>query len=136
MHQIGSAGPVFDRRFSLAKDRFGVAILRRFGSRVSAAIVLCCLTGAAFAEEPTREACDAAVQETRAKAEALPTDDVPRYFAERHLHQALVEAGNGEFDECIEAVERAAEELRDRPHALAPGERLNILQAHEIPQRR
>jgi hypothetical protein len=115
---------------------FGVVIVRRFGSLLLAAVVACTGGGAsAFAGEPTREACDAAVQETRIKAEALPTDDVPRYFAERHLQQALVEAGNGEFDECLEAVERAAEELRERYHALAPGERLNVLQAHEIPPR-
>lgn len=143
VHQIGSAGPISDRRFYASRGMivcgiivFGVMILRRFGSLLFAALA----TGIgaavpAFAEEPTREACDAAVQETRVKAEALPADDVPRYFAERHLHQALVEAGNGEFDECLEAAERAAEELRERYHALAPGERLNVLQAHEIPPR-
>lgn len=89
----------------------------------------------ALAEEPTREACDAAVEASRAVAAALPADDGPRYFAERHLQQAVVEAGNGEFDECLEAVARADEELRERYHALAPGERLNVLQANEIPPR-
>ena len=114
----------------------GVAALRRFGSLL-AAVILSQMSAAApaFAEEVTKEACEAAVQETRAKAEALPADDVPRYFAERHLHQAMVEAGNREFDDCLEAAERAAEELRERYHALAPGERLNVLQAHEIPSR-
>ena len=116
---------------------FGVIALRRLGSLFLAAVVLSQMSDAApaVAEEATKEACEAAVQETRVKAEALPTDDVPRYFAERHLHQALVEAGNREFDDCLEAAERAAEELRERYHALAPGERLNVLQAHEIPPR-
>ncbi|WP_315706904.1 MULTISPECIES: hypothetical protein [unclassified Bradyrhizobium] len=86
-------------------------------------------------EEPTREACDAAVSEARVLAETFPAEDVSRYFAERHLHQALVEAGNGEFDDCLEAAERATVELRERRHSLKPGERLNVLQANEIPPR-
>ena len=86
-------------------------------------------------EEPTPESCDAAVAEARAQAAALPADDVSRYFAERDIQQALVEAGNGEFDDCLEKAERAMLEARDRPHSLKPGERLNILGAHEVPPR-
>lgn len=89
----------------------------------------------AGAEEPTREACTAAVEQARAVAVALPADDASRYFAERDLHQALVEAGNGEFDECLEAVARATDELRERRHQLKPGERLNVLRPDEVPSR-
>ena len=63
----------------------------------------------------------------------MPAADLSRLFAERYLHQAMVEAGNGEFDECLEWVERANEEIRDRPHALRPGETLKILRPDEIP---
>ena len=86
-------------------------------------------------EEPTQETCDAAVAEARAEAAALPADDVSRYFAERDIQQALVEAGNGEFDDCVEKAERAVWEARERPHSLKPGERLDILGAHEVPPR-
>jgi len=90
----------------------------------------------AFAsEEPTREACDAAVGEARVLAATLPADDGSRYFAERDLQQALVEAGNGEFDDCLEAAARAMDELRERRHRLQPGERLNVLQPNEVPPR-
>ncbi|MGJ5068352.1 hypothetical protein [Bradyrhizobium oligotrophicum] len=102
-----------------------------------------CLTILTFAitsasahdEEPTQEVCDAAVAEARAQAATLPADDVSRYFAERDIQQALVEAGNGEFDDCVEKAERAVLEVRDRPHSLKPGERLNILRADEMPTR-
>jgi hypothetical protein len=77
--------------------------------------------------EPTRERCEGAVEEARAEAAKLPADDLSRYFAERDLHQALVEAGNGEFDDCMEATARATLELRERRHSLAPGERLQVL---------
>jgi ATP:corrinoid adenosyltransferase len=90
---------------------------------------------AVAAEEPTRQACDAAVAEARGMAAALPADDVSRYFAERDLQQALVEAGNGEFDDCLEAAARATDELRHRRHTLQPGERLNVLQPNEVPPR-
>ena len=59
--------------------------------------------------EPTKANCEAAVEQTRSLAAALPADDLSRYFAERDLHQAMVEAGNGEFDECLEATARATE---------------------------
>ena len=86
-------------------------------------------------EEPTLDQCEAAVGQARALALSVPPDDLSRYFAERHLHQALVEAGNGEYDDCLEAAARATEELRERRHALQPGERLKILQPDEIPMR-
>jgi hypothetical protein len=100
---------------------------------VSGQAVLGCISAAA--QEPTREACTAAVEQARAVAAALPIDDASRYFAERDLHQALVEAGNGEFDECLEAVARATDELRERRHQLKPGERLNVLRPDEVPSR-
>jgi len=82
-------------------------------------------------EEPTQEDCNVAVAEARALAAALPSDHLSRYFAERHLHQALVEAGNGEFDECVDMAARASDEVRERRHELLPGEKLKVLGAHE-----
>lgn len=104
---------------------------------LSAACAAMCLGGLspARAEEPTQEACDAAVAEARTLANSFPADDGSRYFAERHLLQAQVEAGNGEFDDCLEAVERATAELREHRHSLKPGERIKVLQANEIPPR-
>ena len=64
-------------------------------------------------------------------AEALPVDHLSRYFAERDLHQAMVEAGNGEFDDCLELAARATDEIRERRHVLQPGERLNVLKSNE-----
>ncbi len=81
--------------------------------------------------EPTKEGCEGAVEQTRALATALPADDLSRYFAERDLHQAMVEAGNGEFDDCLEAAARATDEIKERRHTLQPGERLKVLQPNE-----
>ena len=83
------------------------------------------------AAEPTREGCMAAVSAARQLAETLPADDLSRYFAERHLAQALVEAGNGEFDDCLEWAERATDEVKQHRHQLQPGEKLNIRPANE-----
>ncbi|MGY8707614.1 hypothetical protein RAD16_17900 [Bradyrhizobium sp. 18BD] len=82
-------------------------------------------------EEPTREQCNAAVAEARALAATLPADHLSRYFAERHLHQAMAEAGNGEFDECVDMAARASDEVRERRHELQPGEKLKVLGADE-----
>ena len=102
-----------------------------------AGLILTFASGAPTAEaeeasgEPTREQCEVAVQDARAEAGKLPADDPSRYFAERDLHQALIEAGNGEFDDCMEATARATVELRERRHTLAPGERLHVLRPDE-----
>src|SRR5215471_4393937 len=80
---------------------------------------------------PSRQDCDDAVGKARTVAAALPADDLSRYFAERDLHQALVEAGNGEFDECLELADRAVDELRERRHQLPPGETLKVLRPDE-----
>jgi hypothetical protein len=104
--------------------------------------VLCLLVGLACgavtpcsaapdSAEPARSDCEAAVEQTRFLAAALPADDLSRYFAERDLHQAMVEAGNGEFDECLEAAARAADEIKERRHTLQPGEKLKVLQSNE-----
>ncbi|MET3911263.1 hypothetical protein ABID59_005626 [Bradyrhizobium sp. S3.3.6] len=85
----------------------------------------------AAADEPTREECNAAVAEARALAASLPPDHLSRYFAERHLHQAMAEAGNGEFDECLEMAARASDEVRERRHELRPGEKLKVLRPDE-----
>ena len=81
--------------------------------------------------EPTRLDCEAAVAQVRQLTEAMPADDLSRYFAERDLHQALVEAGNGEFDDCLELAARATLETKERHHTLPPGERLKVLRADE-----
>jgi hypothetical protein len=81
--------------------------------------------------QPDRQDCDTAVAHARTLAAALPADDLSRYFAERDLHQALIEAGNGEFDDCLELAARAAEETRERRHTLPPGEKLKVLRADE-----
>jgi hypothetical protein len=81
--------------------------------------------------EPTMEACMAAVDQARSLAAALPSGDISRYFAERDLHQAMIEAGNGEFNDCLEFAARAIEEVQELRHVLQPGERLKILQADE-----
>lgn len=71
------------------------------------------------------------MEQARSLALALPPGDLTRYFAERHLHQAMIEAGNGEFDECLEWVARATDEVKERRHELQPGETLKILRAEE-----
>jgi hypothetical protein len=81
--------------------------------------------------EPTKEACLAAVGEARTLAVALPEGDASRYFAERDLEQALTEAGNGEFDDCLEWAERATVEVREHRHTLQPGEKLKVREANE-----
>jgi hypothetical protein len=88
-------------------------------------------TAADSSAELTREGCVAAVEQARALAMALPDGDVSRYFAERHLHQAMIEAGNGEFDDCLEWTERAIDEVKERRHTLEPGETLKVLRPDE-----
>ncbi len=81
--------------------------------------------------EPTREECHVAVEKARSLATALSAEDLSRRFAESYLHQAMVEAGNGEFDECLEFAERATDEVREHRHVLQPGETLKVLRADE-----
>ena len=81
--------------------------------------------------EPTKGGCEAAVEQTRSLAAALPADDLSRYFAERDLHQAMIEAGNGEFDDCLEVTARATDEIKERRHTLQPGEKLKVLKSDE-----
>jgi len=87
-------------------------------------------------DEPTMEACEAAVAEGRALADTLPTSDLSRVFAESYLHQAMVEAGNGEFDDCIERAEMAVDEVKERRHVLPPGKTLKDLGLREPEARR
>jgi hypothetical protein len=92
-------------------------------------VALCSVVPASA--EPSKQDCDTAVEQARAFAAALPADNLSRYFAERDLQQALVEAGNGEFDECLEMAGRAAEEAKERRHELPPGEKLKVLRPDE-----
>ena len=75
--------------------------------------------------------CESAVAHARDLAATLPTDHLSRYFAERYLHQAMIEAGNGEFEDCLEFTERAVVEVKELRHTLRPGETLKILRADE-----
>jgi hypothetical protein len=43
----------------------------------------------------------------------------------------MAEAGNNEFDECLEYAERATIEVKERRHVLQPGETFKVLQPHE-----
>lgn len=86
---------------------------------------------ASASDEPTLEDCNAAVGKARTLAADLSPDNLSRYFAERHLQQALVEAGNGEFDECLEMAARAAEQVRERRHDVPSGEKLKVLKPDE-----
>jgi hypothetical protein len=82
-------------------------------------------------EEPTQASCLTAVAAAREQAERLPAGDASRYFAERDLQQALTEAGNGEFDDCLEWAEQAMVEIKEHRHTLKPGETLNVRPAEE-----
>jgi hypothetical protein len=81
--------------------------------------------------EPTAAECAAAIDGARALARTLPEGDLARHFAERYLMQAAAEAGNGEYDECLDYAARAVAEVRELRHRLAPGERLDIRSPHD-----
>ena len=85
----------------------------------------------AHGDEPSRASCLAVVAAARELAEKLPVDDASRYFAERDLQQAMTEAGNGEFDDCLEWAQLATAELKEHRHTLQPGETLNVRPAQE-----
>lgn len=87
----------------------------------------------AAGSEPTSEECHAKVEEARALAETLPVQHMSRYFAERYLQRALAEAGNGEFDECMEFAESAILEVRELRHDYPLGTKLNVLGPNEYP---
>jgi hypothetical protein len=77
---------------------------------------------AAQSGEPTLEECTKALHDGRDKASKLSAKSLSRYFAERFLQNAEAEAGNGEYDGCLEYVEKAIDEIDNRRHWLAPGE--------------
>lgn len=81
-------------------------------------------------DEPSKEDCLTAVEKARALANVLPADHPSRYIAERHLHQSLAEAGNGEFDDCLYWAEHATEEVRELRH---DNEKIKVMQADELP---
>jgi hypothetical protein len=99
-------------------------------------LLACCLVAGVsgttvHGDEPTEASCRAAVAAARELAERLPAGDATRYFAERDLQQALTEAGNGEFDDCLEWAEQATVEVKEHRHTLKPGETLNVRPADE-----
>jgi hypothetical protein len=87
--------------------------------------------GGAHDGEPTQASCVASVAAARDLAERLPAGDASRYFAERDLQQAMTEAGNGEFDDCLEWAEQATVEVKEHRHTLQPGETLNVRPAEQ-----
>jgi hypothetical protein len=78
------------------------------------------------AAEPDAESCQAAVARARAVVDSLPTDDLSRRAAESDLVQARVEAGNGEFDDCLELAARATTTAREHRYRLMPGESADV----------
>jgi len=83
--------------------------------------------------EPTSADCVAAVDKAQALASVLPVDHPSRYIAERHLHQSVVEAGNGEFDDCLYWAARATDEVNELRHEPRPGESIEVLRPDETP---
>jgi hypothetical protein len=81
---------------------------------------------AAQLEEPTLQECTKALEEGRDKANKLSAKSLSRYFAERFLQSAEAEAGNGEYDGCLEYAEKAVDEIDNRRHWLAPGETFRV----------
>jgi hypothetical protein len=82
-------------------------------------------------DDPNQASCLTAVAAARELAERLPAGDASRYFAERDLQQAMTEAGNGEFDDCLERAEQATLEIKQHRHTLKPGETLNVRPAEK-----
>jgi hypothetical protein len=86
----------------------------------------------AASAEPTREECEAAVAKSRDLAKTLAADHPSRYIAERHLHQSMAEADNGEFDDCLYWAERAYEEVHELRHDAHA--KFKVLQPDEWPK--
>lgn len=82
--------------------------------------------GTAEPAEPTLEDCTRALQDGRDRAGKLSAKSLSRYFAERFLQNAEAEAGNGEYDGCLEYTEKAIDEIDNRRHSLAPGETFRV----------
>jgi len=78
------------------------------------------------AEEPTMADCTKALEEGWSKTKQLSSKSLSRYFAERFLQSAEAEAGNGEYDGCVEYAEKAEDEVENRWHWLAPGETFRV----------
>ena len=81
---------------------------------------------AAANEEPTMADCTKALEEGWGKVKQLSSKSLSRHFAERFLKSAEAEAGNGEYDECVEYAEKALDEVENRWHWLAPGETFRV----------
>ena len=62
-----------------------------------------------------RQDCAAGIALVRARAEALPKDDLSRRFAEADLEAALAEIASGDAEECRGLVTRAVHTIRSRP---------------------
>jgi uncharacterized protein with von Willebrand factor type A (vWA) domain len=80
-------------------------------------------------EEPTEEQCLAAVKAAEQRVAAMSEKALSRYFADNMLKYARIEGGNGEYDECLEKVEKAIAEIEERRHWLAPGEVFRVRNA-------
>jgi hypothetical protein len=71
---------------------------------------------------PSAASCQSAVEAARSLTDTLPADDLSRRAAESDLVQAMVEAGNGEFDDCLEFAARAAADVREHRYGPKPVE--------------
>ena len=71
---------------------------------------------------PSAASCQTAVEAARSLTETLPADDLSRRAAESDLAQAMVEAGNGEFDDCLEFAARATLDVREHRYGPKPAE--------------
>jgi hypothetical protein len=68
---------------------------------------------------PTSDNCRAAIARVREVIKTLPPGGMSRRFAQSDLVQAASEAGNGEFDDCLEFAAQAEAEVRHPQHAAA-----------------
>lgn len=99
-----------------------VAPKRGLALMILAVGLLAAVHASAEVAEPSLEDCTKAVAEGHEMARRLSAKSLSRYFAERYLQSAKTEAGNGEFDECVEYAAKAVDEIEHRRHWLAPGE--------------
>lgn len=91
------------------------------------AAVVVALAGATRAEEaveePTAEDCAKSLARAQELTSALSPKSLSRHFASSFLANAQIEASNEEFDGCVEYAESAIDEVVNRRHWLAPGEK-------------
>lgn len=89
-----------------------------------AAIVLCAVisltahsaVAAVSPPAPTQADCHAALARARTAIKVLAPGTMSRRFADFDLVQAAAEAGNGEFDDCVDYADNALNEAHHPQH--------------------